>query len=62
MFVPKMFDFEASLVCYCRGGCGGWGRTGARIRNLRNMAGYNTNIIRHNKNARMCGDVGRTTL
>ena len=20
MFVPKMFDFEASLVCYCRGG------------------------------------------
>ena len=51
MFVPKMFDFEASLVCYC-----------PRIRNLRNMAGYNTNIIRHNKNARMCGDVGRTTL
>ena len=28
MFVPKMFDFEASLVCYCRGGGGGWGRTG----------------------------------
>ena len=27
MFVPKMFDFESSLVCYCRGGGGGGGRT-----------------------------------
>ena len=23
MFVPKMFDFEASRVCYCSGGGGG---------------------------------------